>query len=213
MLPYGSGYAGRWEMRKGELTRQRIVATAAPIFNTRGFAGSSMQDVLEAAGLEKGGLYRHFRSKEELAAEAFRYALSASVRLRTEKLDHAHGALEQLRSIIQRFVEAPSAIPGGCPLMNTAVEADDGNPVLRDLARKGFADWRKRLCRVVREGLESGEIREGTGPRMVANTLIATLEGALMLSRLEKSRTALDDTRTSLESFLESLRAKPAKTS
>lgn len=200
-------------MRKGELTRQRIVATAAPIFNTRGFAGSSMQDVLEAAGLEKGGLYRHFRSKEELAAEAFRYALSASVRLRTEKLDHAHGALEQLRSLVQRFVEAPSAIPGGCPLMNTAVEADDGNPVLRDLARKGFADWRKRLCRVVREGLESGEIREGTGPRMVANTLIATLEGALMLSRLEKSRTALDDTRTSLESFLESLRAKPAKTS
>lgn len=200
-------------MRKGELTRQRIVATAAPIFNTRGFAGSSMQDVLEAAGLEKGGLYRHFRSKEELAAEAFRYALSASVRLRTEKLDHAHGALEQLRSIIQRFVEAPSAIPGGCPLMNTAVEADDGNPVLRDLARKGFADWRKRLCRVVREGLESGEIREGTGPRMVANTLIATLEGALMLSRLEKSRTALEDARTSLESFLESLRAKSSKAS
>ncbi len=63
-------------MRKGELTRERIIAEAAPIFNQRGFAGSSMQDVMEATGLENGGLYRHFRSKEELAVESFRYALA-----------------------------------------------------------------------------------------------------------------------------------------
>ena len=56
-------------MRKGELTRQRIIAQAAPIFNQRGFAGCSMQDLMEATGLEKGGLYRHFSGKEELAAE------------------------------------------------------------------------------------------------------------------------------------------------
>jgi len=62
-------------MSKGEATRQRIVEAAAPLFNQRGFAGCSMQDVLDATGLEKGGLYRHFGSKEELAAESFTYAL------------------------------------------------------------------------------------------------------------------------------------------
>lgn len=196
---------------KGELTRQRIIAQAAPIFNTRGFSGSSMQDVLEATGLEKGGLYRHFRSKEELAAEVFRYTLQASVRVRTEKIDRTHGAIEQLRSIVDRFVEAPSAVPGGCPLMNTAIESDDGNLMLGDLARNGFADWRERLCVVVREGLKSGEIRAGVKPRTVANTLIATLEGALMLSRLERSDKPLKDARDSLEILLKSLRAKHSK--
>jgi len=101
-------------MRKGELTRERIVAEAAPIFNRQGFAGSSMQDVMEATGLEKGGLYRHFRSKEELAAESFRYALAQAVKLRTDKVDRSHGVVEHLQSIVKRFVETPSAVPGGC---------------------------------------------------------------------------------------------------
>jgi len=199
-------------MRKGQLTRERIIAEAAPIFNTQGFAGSSMQDVMAATGLEKGGLYRHFSSKEELAVEAFRYARSSAVRLRTEKLDRTHGALEQLRSIIGRFVEAPSAIQGGCPLMNTAIDSDDGNPVLRALACEAFADWRERLCAVLREGLASGEIRKKTEPRRIANTIIATLEGALMLSRLEGSKAPLEDAQTSLEELLEAIARKQFKT-
>ncbi|HEY1901758.1 MAG TPA: TetR/AcrR family transcriptional regulator [Terracidiphilus sp.] len=199
-------------MRKGQQTRERIIAQAAPIFNTRGFAGSSMQDVMEATGLEKGGLYRHFSSKEELAAETFRYALAGSVRLRTEKLDGARGALEQLRLLVKRFVEAPSAVKGGCPLMNTAIDADDGNARLRALARKGFADWRERLCGVVREGLNSGEIQKGTEPRRIANTIIATLEGALTLSRLEGTRAALEDAQASLELLIDLLRRNGQKT-
>jgi TetR/AcrR family transcriptional regulator, transcriptional repressor for nem operon len=193
-------------MRKGELTRERIIAQAAPIFNTRGFAGSSMQDVMEATGLEKGGLYRHFGSKEELAAEALQYALAGSLRLRTGKLDSVHGAIDELRSVVRRFVEAPSAVAGGCPLMNAAVDADDGNPVLRELARRAFADWRELLSEIVREGVRRGEIQHGTEPRRIANTIIATLEGALMMSRLEKSSLALEDARTSLNGLIDGVR-------
>src|ERR1039458_4748820 len=99
---------GGLRMRKGELTRERIIAQAAPIFNQRGYAGCSMQDVMEATGLEKGGLYRHFSSKEELAAEAFRYSLARSVKLRTDSLSSADGSIAQLRLYIKRFVEKPS---------------------------------------------------------------------------------------------------------
>ena len=73
-------------MSKGEQTRQRIIEEAATIFNQRGYEATSMQDVMDATGLEKGGLYRHFVSKEELAAEALRYALDRSVRRRTQDL-------------------------------------------------------------------------------------------------------------------------------
>ena len=61
-------------MSKGEETRLRIVAEAAPLFNQRGYEGCSIQDIMDATGLEKGGIYRHFESKEELAAEAFDFA-------------------------------------------------------------------------------------------------------------------------------------------
>jgi AcrR family transcriptional regulator len=194
-------------MRKGELTRQRIIAQSAPIFNQRGFSGCSMQDVMEATGLEKGGLYRHFTCKEDLAAEAFRYSLRRAVKLRTDHLNEARGSVERLRCFIQRFAESTSPTPGGCPLMNTAIDADDGNPVLRDLARKGFSEWRVRLGRIVEEGIRRGEIRKKTNPRAVANTIIAALEGGLMMSRLDGKKTPLRDARAALEDMLDRITA------
>ena len=190
-------------MRKGEATRQRIIAEAAPIFNQRGFDGCSMQDLMQATGLEKGGIYRHFANKEELAAEAFRFALAQNVKLRTEHLDEIPGSIDKLKKVVQMFVETPSAIPGGCPLMNTAIDADDGNQALRDLARKGIQDWRTRLSRIIETGIKAKEIRSSTEPRRIANTLIATLEGALMISRIDANDGVLADAQTFLNEYLE----------
>lgn len=192
-------------MRKGEATRQRIIAKSAPLFNQRGFYGCSMQDLMHATGLEKGGLYRHFPNKEDLAAEAFRFALAQNVKVRTQHLDDIPNAIDKLKKVVELFVETPSAIPGGCPLMNTAIDADDGNETLRDLARKGIQDWRGRLSRIVETGIKAGEIHSTTEPRQIANTLIATLEGALMISRLENSRRALRDAQATLDSILTSI--------
>jgi TetR/AcrR family transcriptional repressor of nem operon len=194
-------------MNKGDLTRQMIIAKAAPIFNQRGYAGCSIQDILDATGLEKGGIYRHFSSKEELAAEAFQYALANSVRIRTENLGHIRGAVERLRYVIRRFAEGTSTIAGGCPLMNTAIDADDGNPLLRRLVRKGIMDWKSRLCEIVEEGIRSGEIRSTIESRRIANTVIATLEGALMISRIEGNKLAMQDARATLDIMLTEIRA------
>ncbi len=194
-------------MRKGEATRQRIVAQSAPIFNQRGFDGCSMQELMHVTGLTKGGLYRHFPNKEELAAEAFRYALARNVKVRTEHVDDIPNAIDKLKKLIELFVETPSAIPGGCPIMNTAIDADDGNPILRDLARKGIQEWRTRLLTIIETGIKAKEIRSSTAPRRIANTLIATLEGALMISRLEDSRHALRDAQATLEAILRSIAA------
>ena len=194
-------------MRKGEATRQRIIEEAAPIFNQQGFAGCSMQDLMQATGLEKGGIYRHFANKEELAAEAFRYALARVVKARTDHLAEIPGAVEKLRRVVTLFVERRSTIPGGCPLMNTAIEADDGNPTLRELALQGIKDWKGQLADIVEAGVKNGEIRAGTEPRRIANTLVATLEGALMISRLEGNKTALQDADATLQAVLDGISA------
>src|SRR5580698_6221439 len=166
-----NAHGGGRAMTKGEVTRQRIIEIAAPLFNQRGFEGCSMQDVLEATGLEKGGVYRHFSSKEELAAECFRYALGRVAVVRREGIDEVLGAVEKLRYVARRFAETPGIFPGGCPLMNMAIDTDDGNVVLRELAREGMKDWKERLWRIVRDGIERGEIRSGAEPRRVANTM------------------------------------------
>lgn len=196
---------GAWHMSKGELTRQRIIELAAPLFNQRGFEGCSMQDILNATGLKKGGIYRHFSSKEELAAEAFRYSLSQAFRIRLPALDTQLNSVERLRTLIELFVEAPSPVPGGCPILNTAIEADDGNLVLRQLAREGLESWRNKISEIIRAGIARKQIRKDVEPRAVANTIIATLEGALMISRLEGSKGALKDARGALEEMVSRL--------
>ncbi|ADV84029.1 TetR/AcrR family transcriptional regulator [Terriglobus saanensis] len=194
-------------MSKGDLTRQRIVAAAAPIFNQNGYEGASMQALMEATGLGKGGIYRHFESKEELASEAFRYAVALSVKTRTGDLAHIEGAIAKLEYVVKRFVHTPSPMPGGCPLMNTAIDSDDGNPVLRALARDSIADWRHRLSKIVQAGVKAGEIRKGIQPRQIANTIIATLEGALMISRIEGTKKPLQDARASLITLFTTIRS------
>jgi TetR/AcrR family transcriptional regulator, transcriptional repressor for nem operon len=192
-------------MRKGELTRERIIAAAAPIFNQHGYEGTSIHALMEATGLEKGGIYRHFSSKEELAAEAFRFSLKQVRKIRTEDLEHIDGALPRLRYLIERFAAAPSPIPGGCPLMNAAIDCDDGNPLIRDLAAQGLRQWRNRIAKIAEDGIAAGEISSTADPRRIANVIISALEGALMLARMERTRTPLSDVLTALSDWLDSL--------
>ncbi len=196
-------------MTKGETTRQKIIALAAPLFNRLGYAGCSMHDIMAATGLEKGGLYRHFGSKEELAEEAFRYSLARLTEARQEGMEEIEGSVEQLDFIIRQFVKIHSIIPGGCPVMNTAIDSDDGNPALRKLVREAMQQWKARIVRIVKAGIERGEIRAEVEPRSIANNIIAALEGALMISRLEGDRVAVHDAQSMLEDVLRDIRSAP----
>ena len=194
-------------MTKGEVTRQKIVEQAAPLFNRLGYAGCSMQDIMAATGLEKGGLYRHFSSKEELAAEAFRYSLARVTEAGWEGIEEVEGSVEMLRFLVRRFVDIRSIFPGGCPVMNTAIDADDGNPALRKLVQKAVQEWKAKIVRIVATGIERAEIRADIEPRSIANIVIATLEGAIMISRLEGNRVAVHDAETMLDKILVDLRS------
>jgi TetR/AcrR family transcriptional repressor of nem operon len=200
-------------MTKGETTRQQIIQQAAPLFNQRGFAGASMQDIMEATGLEKGCLYRHFASKQVLAVEAFHYTLAQAVEARTRHLAEIPHSIDKLRHMVKAFVEIPSPVPGGCPLMNTAVDADDTNPELRALARDGVHAWKARIVKIVTDGIKRGEIRKQTVPVRIANIIVAALEGALLISRLEGNRCALLDAQVVVGEILDNLATPiPAKT-
>src|SRR5215469_3788141 len=190
-------------MSKGDETRERIIAKAAELFNQRGLEGTSMTDLMEATGLEKGGIYRHFPSKEAVAAEAFDYAWEEAFRERVRDLGSISGSVDRLKHLIANFVERRSSIPGGCPLLNTAVESDDGNPVLRERARQALGTWQNLLTSVIKGGIRQREIRSRVDPNRLATLIISSLEGALMISRLEQNRDALLATRSHLDRYLD----------
>ena len=190
-------------MPKGQKTRARIIAEAASLFNQRGFEGGSLSELMEATGLEKGGIYRHFSSKENLAAEAFDYAWKVVLDTRMHDLDRTPNSVDKLKQFIANFINRLPSVPGGCPLLNTAIDADDGNPVLRERARKGLHEWRDRLSSIVDSGIKGGEIRRGVNAKEVATLIISSLEGALVIGRLERNRAALVAAQSHLERYLE----------
>ena len=87
--------------------------------------------------------------------------------------------------------------------MNTAIDADDGNPVLRTRVAKALRSWLIRLQIIVKQAKERGETRTAIDPKTVATLIVASLEGALMMSRLERNDDPLRRVQQHLNRYLE----------
>lgn len=173
-------------MRKGQETRERIITRAAELFNTQGYGGTAIADVMAATELEKGGIYRHFSSKDALALAAFDYAASI-VRQRvasaTAGTSHAADLLLAVVDVFRGYASAPP-LPGGCPILNTAIESDDGAPQLRARAQAVLRELYELLHDAAVQGIARGELRAESEPARLATLIIVTMEGAVMMSRL-----------------------------
>jgi TetR/AcrR family transcriptional regulator, transcriptional repressor for nem operon len=197
-------------MKKGETTKLDIIQRAAPIFNQQGYSGASIADIMRATGLQKGGIYNHFETKEQLAIESFRYAVQVSYQRYTDALKGHQTAESQLFAFIktfQRVLDDPP-IPGGCPLLNTAVESDDAFPELRRQASQEMQRWHRWIARIIRNGINRGEIRSEVEAKAVATVIISCLEGGLTLSKLHRNPIYLQQSADHLQSFIQSLLSK-----
>ena len=173
-------------MSKAKETREKILREAAALFNQYGYSGSSMSDIMRVTGLQKGGIYNHFQSKDELALQAFDYAAECMRKQHLGVLKEHKNAVDRLKAMVSAFsnlAENPP-IPGGCPLLNTAVESDDAHPALRQRAQIVMDGWRALICAIINKGIAKGEVRENVEADTIATIVISTLEGAIMMSKL-----------------------------
>ncbi|ULT41575.1 TetR/AcrR family transcriptional regulator [Niabella defluvii] len=125
-------------MSKAEKTRQFIVAQTAPVFNEKGYAGTSLADLTNATGLTKGSIYGNFENKDEVALAAFDYNFNRVTHYIKEQIlttDHSIERLLVYPKVYRNFLTIPFLKPG-CPILNTATEADDTHPQLRERAAK-----------------------------------------------------------------------------
>ena len=200
-------------MRKGEQTRREIIRKAAPIFNQKGYDGAALSDLMRATGLEKGGIYRHFESKQQLAGEAFEHAWKIAMDGRFEGMQEIPNTVDRLKQIIRNFRDRRAGlVPGGCPLLNTAIDSDDGNPQLRARARRALTWLLDHLQSIAEEGRKRSEVRSDVDSAKLATLIASTLEGSLMVSRLQRKEEPLDLACQHLEEYLETkVRARQLK--
>ncbi len=195
-------------MGKGKVTRDMILGKAAALFNSRGYFGASMSDVMNATGLEKGGIYNHFPSKDQLALEAFDFAVQTSSAEVTRHLNMQEKAIDKLMAFIDAFtsVAADPPIPGGCPLLNSAVESDDGHPEMKLRVMKAMDVVLHSVENLVKKGIHEGDIQQTTDAQLIARTFIATLEGGIMLTRLYSDLAYMDSVTSSLRHQINAIR-------
>ena len=193
-------------MSKGEQTREMILLRAAEVFNRKGYFGASMADIMEATGLEKGGIYNHFESKDDLALQAFDYAVDLVRENFATAIRGKTNAIDRLQAVfgVFRAMTAGAPVPGGCPILNTAAEADDAHPALRARARDAMWELHGFIRRIIQRGIERGEIRADINPEQVASVFYSTLEGAIMITRLSEDATHIEHVIDHLTWFAES---------
>ena len=194
---------------KSERTKQFIVERTAPIFNEKGYAGTSLSDLTNATGLSKGSIYGNFDNKDEVALAAFDYNYNTISLYIKERILATESSIERLLvypKVYRDFFKIPFLKPG-CPILNTSTEADDTHPLLRKRVLNALAFWKTSIENQIKRGIQRGEIRDDTDPTEVAIILISIVEGAIMQAKVTGKPTELKVAMNYLEKLITGLKS------
>jgi TetR/AcrR family transcriptional repressor of nem operon len=181
-------------LTKADRTRQYIIETTADIFNKKGYAGTSMSDLTTATGLTKGSIYGNFENKEDVALAVFDYNYTRVISEINKRMASAKTYREKLLvyADVYNHYTMRSFPEGGCPILNTAIEADDTNGLLKDKASKALVKWQKNIQELIKLGVQAGEFRKDADPVQLAVSIVALIEGGVMISRVTDDKSSLN---------------------
>ncbi|MBK5279872.1 MAG: TetR/AcrR family transcriptional regulator [Bacteroidia bacterium] len=194
-------------MRNPEATKEAILKRSGTLFNTKGYKATSISNITDATGLTKGAIYRHFINKQELEVETLMHLSLIMFNKLRERIKEQHTAGDKLRAVFRFFESYISNPPisGGCPLMNAAVESDDAHPTLRKGAVKILNTYRDSLLTILTNGIDHKQLKPGIDKEMYATLFFASLEGAIMMSKLSGNENDIKRTVSFLERQLEEI--------
>jgi len=174
-------------MSKAEKTKQFIIEKTAPIFNTKGYSGTSMSDITDATGLTKGSIYGNFENKDEVAIAAFKYNIKKLQDTFAAEIDKQNTFKDKLLVYPRLYSNYHDlkVTSGGCPILNTATEADDTHSILKKNVERVLLWWKEKLIYFIEQGILAGEFKaKEINPEQTALTFIAIIEGAVMIAKV-----------------------------
>lgn len=195
-------------MSKAERTRQFIIEKTAPIFNSKGYSGTSLTDIIDATGLTKGAIYGNFDNKDEVAIAAFEYNFGNITNYITIRIRERESAIQKLLvypETHRQILKLPF-LKGGCPVLNTSVDADDTHPMLKEKAISALNLWRSSVERIIAKGIQSKEIKKNTNATEFAAILVSLTEGAVMQAKVSGKPTELNISMDFLEKMIHELK-------
>ena len=194
------------ELSKAERTRQYIIEATAPVFNKKGYAGTSLSDLTEATGLTKGSIYGNFENKEEVALAVFDFNTCRVSDMVEQQMKAADTYYEKLMVYSRVYNDDRLAAHGGCAILNTAVEADDTNEALKIKAAQAILRWKKNIVTLINGGIAAGEFKADINPEENALAIIALIEGGVMISKVTESSSSLQQVLRAVENLINQLK-------
>ncbi|MGY3211034.1 TetR/AcrR family transcriptional regulator [Mucilaginibacter sp. HD30] len=194
------------ELSKAERTRQYIIEATAPVFNKKGYAGTSLSDLTEVTGLTKGSIYGNFENKEEVALAVFDFNTCRVSDMVEQHMKVADTFFEKLMVYSRVYNDDRLAAHGGCAILNTAVEADDTNEALKIKAAQAILRWKKNIVSLINGGIAAGEFKADINAEENALAIIALIEGGVMISKVTNSSSSLQQVLNTVENLINQLR-------
>lgn len=196
--------------RKGEQTRERIVAAAAGLIFERGVAGTSIEDVKEAAGVSSSQLYHYFADKQALVHAVIAHQSEAVIAAQEPVLGKLD-SLDALRAWRDQAVaiERQLQCRGGCPIGALAGELAEADPEARADIARGFARWEEQIARGIEAMYERGELPADVDPDRLALALLAAHQGGLVLTQVRRDPAPLE---AALDAMIEHVAELQAQT-
>lgn len=194
---------------KSENTKQLIIESTAAVFNTKGYAGTSINDLMSVTGLSKGCIYGNFENKDEIALKVFDYNFSKITQHMKERILAVDNSIERLMvyPVTYRNYYRYPYLQAGCPILNTATEADDTHPQLKERVQKALDFWKTSIINQIERGIARNEIKENTDSNEIAIIMISIIEGAFMQSKVNNRMTELKIAMSFLEKMIMQLKA------
>jgi TetR/AcrR family transcriptional regulator, transcriptional repressor for nem operon len=177
--------------RKGERTRARIVEAAARLIYERGVASTTLDDVKAAADVSGSQMYHYFPGKDELVQAVITHQADVIAGNQRQADLATAGGLKAWGDMVIAQA-ASSQGKGGCPLGSLAGQLAETDPHARALLAGGFAQWQAIIADGLRRLHDAGQLPGGTAPDALAVTLLATLQGGLLLAQVQRDPRPLE---------------------
>ena len=176
--------------------KEKIIHESLRQFSTKGFMSTSINDILEAVGTSKGGLYNHFKSKEDLFFAALSEARKIWRQRNLNGLHQLERPLDKIKKLLENYRDHYLAdsenFPGGCIFVNLAVELNDQQPHLAREVNEGFERFKGMITRLLDQEKAAGRLKDGVDTSLVAEMIFSGLVGTCVTYTSDKSREHLD---------------------
>ncbi len=186
--------------------KERIVFEALRQFSTKGFLATSTMDIIHAADTSKGGLYNHFRNKEQLFFEVLSQARKIWRERNLRGVDQIQQPIDKIRKILSNYRDhylVDSAnFPGGCIFVNLTVELSDQRPHLAVAVNEGFVRFKTMLKRLLDQARAAGTLKADVDLDRVVELVFSGLLGACVMYTSDKSVKNLGLTISTIDEYL-----------